>query len=176
MDMFSSLRFPLLRLSVYFITSTFPERPLPVSAKSSIFTPTTWRIQAKEEKQPRKWGKGRFQVPLTTDKQHRQIDITERRKRKQITSADIFLKKRIGYEYNSILNVRCIYFFGALFFFEWDTKGALKPLVVSDWIFGKWELQRHSSPFCTLHTKICSSAGFVPTECAFMIVIIVLVN
>lgn len=32
--------------------------------KALTFPPTTWRIQAKEEKQPRTWGKGGLKFPL----------------------------------------------------------------------------------------------------------------
>lgn len=32
--------------------------------KALTFSPTTWRIQAKEEKQPRTWGKDGFKFPL----------------------------------------------------------------------------------------------------------------
>lgn len=55
---------PFSRLHSYYYS--WYRRTDPICRRTEVltFAPTTWRIQAREGKQPRKWGKGgRFQVP-----------------------------------------------------------------------------------------------------------------
>lgn len=106
--------------------------------KALTFSPTTWRIQAKEEKQPRTWGKGRFQVPLTTDKQPRSWAISKIVFLKNTPSIRSDLQRaRITIENGWQLPI--FVFFRVLFCFGRTRRGALKQLLVSDWIFRKWE-------------------------------------